>query len=455
MILNLLMPESLQEVFLMSRPIVAVVGRPNVGKSTFFNKIVGRRVSIVEDTPGVTRDRIYAEAEWNGIKFDLIDTGGIEPDSKDIILSQMREQAQMAMDMADVILFIVDGKDGITTADEEVAGMLCRTGKKIILLVNKIDNPRKIPDNFYDFYALGLGEPIPISSVNMLNLGDVLDDIVKSFPDNKYEETDDIKVSVIGKPNVGKSSLINALVNDNRVIVSPIAGTTRDAIDTPFEWEGNKYLLIDTAGIRRKSKVNEDIERYSVIRSIAAIERCDVCLVLIDAEEGLTEQDKKIAGEAHEAGKGIIVVVNKWDLVHKETNTMRDYRRKIESELLFMSYAPVIFISALKKERLGEVMAMVKFVAEKRALRVPTGQLNSLIADAVLMNQPPADKGKRLKVYYATQIGVKPPLFAFSINDRELMHFSYARYLENKIRAAFGFEGTSIKFLFRERGEKK
>lgn len=439
----------------MSRPIVAVVGRPNVGKSTFFNKIVGRRVSIVEDTPGVTRDRIYAEAEWNGIGFDLIDTGGIEPDSKDIILSQMREQAQMAMDMADVILFIVDGKDGITTADEEVATMLRRTGKKIILLVNKIDNPRKIPDNFYDFYTLGLGEPIPISSVNMLNLGDVLDDIVKSFPDNKYEETDDIKVSVIGKPNVGKSSLINALVDDNRVIVSPIAGTTRDAIDTPFEWEGDKYLLIDTAGIRRKSRVNEDIERYSVIRSIAAIERCDVCLLLIDAEEGLTEQDKKIAGEAHEAGKGIVVVVNKWDLIHKETNTMRDYRRKLEAELLFMSYAPVVFISALKRERLSEVMAMVKFVAEKRALRVPTGQLNSLIADAVLMNRPPADKGRRLKVYYASQIGVKPPLFAFSINDRELMHFSYARYLENKIRAAFGFEGTSIKFLFRERGEKE
>ena len=439
----------------MSKPIVAIVGRPNTGKSSLFNAIAGEPISIVKDIPGVTRDRIYADCTWLNRDFTLIDTGGIEPDSKDIILSQMREQAQMAMDMADVILFIVDGKDGITTADEEVAGMLRRTGKKIILLVNKIDNPRKIPDNFYDFYALGLGKPIPVSSVNMLNLGDVLDDIVKSFPDNKYEETDDIKVSVIGKPNVGKSSLINALVDDNRVIVSPIAGTTRDAIDTPFEWEGNKYLLIDTAGIRRKSKVNEDIERYSVIRSIAAIERCDVCLVLIDAEEGLTEQDKKIAGEAHEAGKGIVVVVNKWDLVHKETNTMRDYRRKIESELLFMSYAPVIFISALKKERLGEVMAMVKFVAEKRALRVPTGQLNSLIADAVLMNQPPADKGKRLKVYYATQIGVKPPLFAFSINDRELMHFSYARYLENKIRAAFGFEGTSIKFLFRERGEKK
>ncbi|MDY6038174.1 MAG: ribosome biogenesis GTPase Der [Eubacterium sp.] len=439
----------------MSRPIVAVVGRPNVGKSTFFNKIVGRRVSIVEDTPGVTRDRIYAEAEWNGIGFDLIDTGGIEPASKDVILSQMREQAQMAMDMADVILFIVDGKEGITSADEEVAGMLRRTGKKIILLVNKIDNPRKIPDNFYDFYTLGLGEPIAISSVNMLNLGDVLDDIVKSFPDNKYEETDDIKVAVIGKPNVGKSSLINALVNENRVIVSPIAGTTRDAIDTPFEWEDDKYLLIDTAGIRRKSRVNEDIERYSVIRSIAAIERCDVCLILIDAEEGLTEQDKKIAGEAHEAGKGIVVVVNKWDLIKKETNTMRDYRRKIESELLFMSYAPVIFISALHKQRLTEVMAMVKFVAEKRALRIPTGQLNSLIADALLMNQPPADKGRRLKIYYVSQIGVKPPLFAFSINDRELMHFSYARYLENKIRSAFGFEGTSVKFLFRERGEKE
>ena len=439
----------------MSKPVVAIVGRPNVGKSTLFNALAGERISIVKDTPGVTRDRIYADVTWLKHEFTMIDTGGIEPESKDIIISQMREQAQMAMDMADVILFIVDGKDGITTADEEVATMLRRTGKKIILLVNKIDNPRKIPDNFYDFYTLGLGDPIPISSVNMLNLGDVLDDIVKSFPENKYEETDDIKVSVIGKPNVGKSSLINALVDDNRVIVSPIAGTTRDAIDTPFEWEGDKYLLIDTAGIRRKSRVNEDIERYSVIRSIAAIERCDVCLLLIDAEEGLTEQDKKIAGEAHEAGKGIVVVVNKWDLIHKETNTMRDYRRKIEAELLFMSYAPVVFISALKRERLSEVMAMVKFVAEKRALRVPTGQLNSLIADAVLMNQPPADKGRRLKVYYASQIGVKPPLFAFSINDRELMHFSYARYLENKIRAAFGFEGTSIKFLFRERGEKE
>lgn len=438
----------------MSKPIVAVVGRPNVGKSTLFNKIVGRRVSIVEDTPGVTRDRIYAEAEWNGIYFDLIDTGGIEPSSKDIILSQMREQAQMAMDMADVIIFIVDGSEPLTSADEEVATMLRRTGKKVILLANKIDSPRRIPDHFYDFYNLGIGVPIPVSAVNMLNLGDVLDEIVEAFPESASDDEDSTKVAVIGKPNVGKSSLINALIDEKRVIVSPIAGTTRDAVDTPFVWDDEKYILIDTAGIRRKSKVNEDIEKFSVIRAIAAIERCDVCILMIDAEEGLTEQDKKIAGEAHEAGKGIIVAVNKWDLVYKETNTMRDFKRKIEAELLFMSYAPIIFISALKKQRLGEVMNTVKFVSEKRALRVPTGQLNSLIADAMLMNPPPADKGRRLKIYYATQVGVKPPLFSFSINDRELMHFSYSRYIENKIRAAFGFEGTSIKFIFREKGEK-
>jgi len=439
----------------MSRPIVAVVGRPNVGKSTLFNRIVGRRVSIVEDTPGVTRDRIYAEAEWNGIHFDLIDTGGIEPASSDVILAQMREQAQIAIDMADVILFVTDGKEGITTTDEEVANMLRRTGKKVVLLVNKIDNPRKIPDNFYDFYTLGIGEPIPVSAVNMLNLGDVLDEIVNAFPQTESEEEENTKIAVIGKPNVGKSSLVNALLNENRVIVSPIAGTTRDAIDTPFEWEGEQYLLIDTAGIRRHSKVNEDIERFSVLRAVASIERCDVCLLMIDAAEGLTEQDKKIAGVAHEAGKGIIVCVNKWDLIEKETNTMRDYARKIAGELLFMSYAPIIFISALKKQRLQEVMKTAKTVAETRALRISTGQLNSLIADATLMNQPPADKGRRLKIYYAAQVGVKPPLFSFSINDRELMHFSYARYLENKIRDAYGFTGTSIKFIFRERGEKE
>ena len=439
----------------MSKPVVAVVGRPNVGKSTFFNKIVGRRVSIVEDTPGVTRDRIYAEAEWNGVYFDVIDTGGIEPASDDVILSQMREQAEIAIDMADVIVFMVDGKQGLTAADREVAAMLRRTGKKVILLVNKIDNITRLPDDYYDFYELGIGEePIPVSAANSLNIGDVLDEITESFPKGEGSEEDEsIKVAVIGKPNVGKSSLVNALLKENRVIVSPVAGTTRDSIDTPFEWEGEDYVLIDTAGIRRKSKVYEDVERFSVLRAVAAIERCDVCLLMIDAEEGLTEQDKKIAGVAHEAGKGIVVVVNKWDLIEKETNTMRDFRRKLESELLFMSYAPIIFISVLENQRLFQVMEMVKYVAEKRALRVPTGQLNSLIADAMLMNQPPADKGKRLKIYYASQIGVKPPLFSFSINNRELMHFSYSRYLENKIRESFGFEGTSIKFVFREKGD--
>lgn len=440
----------------MSKPIVAVVGRPNVGKSTFFNKIVGRRVSIVEDTPGVTRDRIYAEAEWNNTHFALIDTGGIEPESEDIILSQMREQAQIAMDMADVILFMVDGKSGLSHADEEVAMMLRRTGKKVILVVNKIDNPMKLPDSFYDFYELGIGMPIPISAANMLNFGDVLDEIVGSFPEGAGEDDeDDIKVAVIGKPNVGKSSLINCLLNENRVIVSPIAGTTRDSIDSPYEWNGDKYVLIDTAGIRRKSKVNEDIEKFSVVRAVAAIERCDVCLLMIDAAEGLTDQDKKIAGIAHEAGKGIVVVVNKWDLIHKETNTMRDFKRELQAELQFMSYAPIIFISVKDKQRVYETMKMTKYVAENRAMRVPTGQLNSLITDATMMKQPPSDKGKRLKIYYVTQVGVKPPLFSFQINKRDLMHFSYARYLENKIREGYGFEGTSIKFVFREKGEKE
>lgn len=440
----------------MSKPIVAVVGRPNVGKSTFFNRIVGRRVSIVEDTPGVTRDRIYAEAQWRNIDFALIDTGGIESSTDDVILSQMREQAQTAMDMADVILFIVDGKDGLTHADEEVGMMLRRTGKKVILVVNKIDNPSKLPDNFYDFYQLGIGEPIAISAANMLNLGDVLDLIVDSFPESVGEVDEDaISVAVIGKPNVGKSSLINALLNEKRVIVSPIAGTTRDSIDTPFTWDGEKYILIDTAGIRRQSRINEDIEKYSVIRAVAAIERSDVCLLMIDAAEGLTEQDKKIAGVAHEAGKALIVVVNKWDLIEKETNTMNTFRKKLEGELQFMSYAPILFISVKDRQRIFKVIEMAKYVAENSALRVPTGQLNSLITDATMMKQPPSDKGKRLKIYYVTQVGVKPPLFSFQINKRELMHFSYARYLENKIREGFGFEGTSIKFVFREKGEKE
>ena len=439
----------------MSKPVVAVVGRPNVGKSTFFNKVIGRRIAIVEDTPGVTRDRIYAETEWNGIEFAIIDTGGIEPDSEDIILSQMRQQAEIAMDTADVILFLVDGKDGLTSADREVANMLRRRGREVILVVNKIDS-HKLPDDFYDFYELGLGEPIPISAANMLNFGDLLDEIVNAFPKEQYEEEEDvIKIAVIGKPNVGKSSLINELVGENRVIVSPIAGTTRDSIDTPFEKDGDRYMLIDTAGIRRKSKVTEDIERYSVIRAVTAIERSDVALLMIDAAEGITEQDKKIAGVAHEAGKGIIVVVNKWDLIAKETNTMRDFKRKIEAEFPFMTYAPSVFISVKDHQRIDNVINMAKYVAETRAMRVPTGQLNALLQDAMMMKQPPSDKGRRLRIYYVTQVGIKPPLFSFKINSRPLMHFSYARYLENKIREGFGFEGTSIKFVFREKGEKE
>ena len=439
----------------MSKPIVAIVGRPNVGKSTFFNKVVGRRISIVEDTPGVTRDRIIAEAEWTGHHFFVIDTGGIEPDSKEIIPAQMRMQAELAMDMADVILFLVDGRDGLTTADEEVGAMLRRKGKDVILVANKIDTA-KMPDHYYDFYELGLGEPFAISSTNQLGLGDLLDEIVSRFPEKSMAEDDedDIKIAIIGKPNVGKSSIVNAFVGEERVIVSDIAGTTRDSIDTPFEKDGIKYTLIDTAGIRRRSKVTDDVEKFSVVRAVAAIERCDVALLVIDATEGVTEQDKKIAGIAHEAGKGIIVVVNKWDLVAKETNTMRDFERRVKGEMVFMSYAPVLFTSALKGQRLPQVLETARSVAEMRAMRVSTGQLNNLIQDAMMMNNPPSDKGRRLKIYYVTQVGVKPPLFSFQVNDRELMHFSYARYLENKIRDAYSFAGTSIKFVFREKGEK-
>ena len=439
----------------MSKPIVAVVGRPNVGKSTFFNKIIGKRLSIVEDTPGVTRDRIVAEAEWSGRTFMLIDTGGIEPDSEEVIPAQMRAQAEIAMDMADVILFLVDGREGLTTSDRDVAELLRRKNKEVILVANKVDNPKFYGDLF-DLYELGLGTPFPISSLNMLGLGDLLDEILARIPKDHFEEEDDedVKIAVIGKPNVGKSSIVNALLGEERVIVSDIAGTTRDSIDTPFEHEGTRYTLIDTAGIRRRTKVTEDIEKYSVVRAIAAIERCDVALMVLDAQEGLTEQDKKIVGMAHEAGKGIIIVVNKWDLVVKETNTMRDMTRKIKGELQFMDYAPVMFTSALKGQRLLPVIEKAKAVAENRAMRVSTGQLNALIADAVMMNNPPSDKGKRLKIYYCTQVGVKPPLFSFQLNKRDLMHFSYSRYLENKIREGFGFEGTSIKFVFREKGEK-
>ena len=440
----------------MSKPIVAVVGRPNVGKSTFFNKIVGSRVSIVEDTPGVTRDRIISEAEWSGKHFLLIDTGGIEPENNEIIPAQMRAQAEIAMDMADVILFMVDGRSGLTTADREVGDMLRRKNKEVILVANKIDG-KKLPDDFYDFYELGLGEPFAISSANQLGLGDLLDEVISRIPESSFEDDDedDIKIAIIGRPNVGKSSLVNAFLGEERVIVSDIAGTTRDSIDTPFEKDGQKYTLIDTAGIRRRSKVNDEVEKFSVIRAMAAIERCDVAIMVIDATEGLADQDKRIVGMAHEAGKGIIIVVNKWDLVAKETNTMRDMERKIKGELLFMSYAPVMFTSALKGQRLLPVIDAARSVAENRAMRVGTGQLNSLIADAVMMNPTPVDKGKRLKIYYAAQIGIKPPLFSFQVNDRELMHFSYARYLENKIREGYGFAGTSIKFVFREKSEKE
>ena len=441
----------------MSKPILAIVGRPNVGKSTFFNRIIGERRAIVEDTPGVTRDRIYAEAEWNGKEFAVIDTGGIEVKTDDTILAQMRDQAVMAMDMADVIIFMVDGKEGITTADREVASMLRRTGKEIILVVNKVDKPSKAYEAIYDFYELGFDEPIAISAANMTNIGDLLDRIVDGFPEEEYMGRDEsVNIAIIGKPNVGKSSLVNALTKQNRVIVSPIAGTTRDTIDTPFTYKDREYTLIDTAGLRRKSRVSDNIEKYSVVRAIAAIERCDVCILMIDAVEGLTEQDKKIAGYAHEAGKGLMIVVNKWDLIEKETNTMRDYERKIKAELLFASYAPVIFVSVLNKLRIYDIIERTARIQDARTMRITTGRLNSIIEDAVMMRQPPSDKGRRLKIYYGTQIGTCPPLFSFSINDRELMHFSYSRYLENKIREHFDFEGTSIKFVWNERrGEKQ
>ncbi len=438
----------------MGRPIVTIVGRPNVGKSTLFNKLAGHRISIVEDTPGVTRDRIYAEAEWLNNYFTIIDTGGIEPDSDDIILSQMRLQAELAVETGDVILFIVDGKAGVTASDRDIAEMLRRSGKNILLVCNKIDGP-ETPDSVYEFYELGLGEPIIISSGQALGLGDLLDDIVANFPEDSDTDYDDsvTKVAILGKPNVGKSSLVNKLLGENRVIVSDIAGTTRDAIDTPFNIGDDKYVLIDTAGLRRKRSVYENIERYSVIRTLTAVERADVCLIMIDATEGITEQDTKIAGYAHNNGKASIILINKWDAVEKEDKTYLEFEKETINTLSFMTYAPLLFVSAKTGQRLERLKGALKIVSNNHSMRIKTGVLNDIVNEAIMLKQPPSDKGKRLKIYYATQVAVNPPKFVIFINDRKLTHFSYTRYLENKIRESFGFEGTPLQFEYSEKKE--
>jgi len=440
----------------MSRPVVAIVGRPNVGKSTFFNYIVGKRISIVEDEPGVTRDRIYSEATWRGRTFTLIDTGGIEPESEDVILSQMREQANIAMDIADVIVFITDIKQGVTAADSDIALMLKKSKKPVILVCNKADNYGKMSEDIYEFYNLGLGDPHPISSVNAIGIGDALDIICDELPEAKEDEEEDvIKVAIIGKPNVGKSSLVNKILGENRVIVSDIAGTTRDAIDSKYENEFGKYVFIDTAGIRRKSKVEERIEKFSVMRSLLAVERADVCLLMIDANEGVTEQDKKIAGEAHEAGKGVIIVINKWDEYEKDTNTTEKYKKIVYSELAYLSYAPIIFISAKTGQRVHKLFEMINMVASQNAMRVSTSVLNQVLNEAIAIVQPPTDKGKRLKIYYMTQASTKPPTFVVFVNDKKLFHFSYERYLVNQIRKEFGLTGTPVRMITRERKDKE
>ena len=441
----------------MSKPVVAIVGRPNVGKSTLFNVLAGEMISIVKDTPGVTRDRIYAEVNWLDKDFTLIDTGGIEPESKDIILSQMREQAQIAIDTADVIIFITDVRQGLVDSDSKVADMLRRSGKPVILVVNKVDNFDKFMPDVYEFYNLGIGDPIPISAASRLGLGDMLDAVTALFPEHEGEEEEDERprIAIVGTPNVGKSSMVNKLLGEQRVIVSDIAGTTRDAIDTEIVHNGKEYVFIDTAGLRRKNKIKEEIERYSIIRTVTAVERADVVLVVIDAAEGVTEQDAKIAGIAHERGKGVIIVVNKWDDIEKNDRTMREYEGKVRQILSFMPYAEIMYVSALTGQRLPKLFDMIDMVIENQTLRVATGVLNEIMMEAVAMQQPPSDKGKRLKLYYITQVSVKPPTFVIFVNDKELMHFSYTRYLENKIREAFGFRGTSLKFFIRERKEKE
>lgn len=440
----------------MSKPVVAVVGRPNVGKSTLFNALAGSRISIVEDTPGVTRDRIYADVSWLNYQFTLIDTGGIEPESKDIILSQMREQAETAIMTADVILFLTDVRQGLVDADFKVADMLRRSGRPVLLIVNKVDSFEKFMPDVYEFYNLGLGDPIPISAAGKMGLGDMLDEVVKHFPDAAAEEEEDErpKIAVIGKPNAGKSSIINKLLGEDRVIVSPIAGTTRDAIDTTMTRNGQEYVFIDTAGLRRKSKVKEELERYSIIRTVTAVERCDVAVLIIDAEEGITEQDAKIAGIAHERGKGMIIAVNKWDLIEKDNHTMKEFTEKIWEKLSYMPYAELIFLSAKTGQRLPKLFDLIDAVIANCALRVQTGVLNEILTEAMAMKQPPSDKGKRLRIYYITQVSVKPPTFVMFINDKDLTHFSYTRYIENQIRTTFGFRGTPIKFIYRERKEK-
>ena len=440
----------------MSKPVVAIVGRPNVGKSTLFNVIAGDTISIVKDTPGVTRDRIYADCTWLNMNFTLIDTGGIEPDSSDIILSQMREQAEIAIATADVIVFIVDVRQGLVDADSKVADMLRKSHKPVILAVNKVDSLAKFGNDVYEFYNLGIGDPIPVSGASRLGIGDLLDEVVKHFDASQMEEEEDDRprIAVVGKPNVGKSSLINKLLGENRVIVSNIAGTTRDAVDTEIIHNGVPYVFIDTAGLRRKNKIKEYLERYSIIRTVTAVDRADVVIIVIDAKEGITEQDAKIAGIAHERGKGIIVAVNKWDAIEKNDKTIYQYTNKLKETLSFMPYAEYIFISAETGQRLPKLFELIDAVRQNQNMRVATGVLNEIVSEAVAMQQPPSDKGKRLKIYYVTQVAVKPPTFVVFVNDKELMHFSYTRYIENQIRNAFGFRGTSLKFIIRERKDK-
>jgi GTP-binding protein len=437
--------------------IVAVVGRPNVGKSTLFNALAGKNISIVKDTPGVTRDRLYRDVEWLNHTFTLVDTGGIEPDSRDVILSQMREQAQIAIDTADVILFMVDAKQGVTDADAKVADMLRRSGKPVILTVNKVDNFGRDMLDVYEFYNLGIGDPHPISAANQMGIGDLLEEIVSHFKDlPEVEEDDDsLKVAIIGKPNVGKSSIINKLIGENRLIVSDVAGTTRDAIDTEVVYHGRKYTFIDTAGLRRKNKIKEELEEFMILRTVTAVERADVAIVVINAEEGVTEQDAKIAGIAHERGKAVIIAVNKWDLIEKDNKSVGDFTKKVRQTLSFMPYAEILFVSAQTGQRLTKLYDLIDVVSENHAMRVATGVLNEILTQALVMQQPPSDKGRMLKVFYITQVAVKPPTFVIFVNDKKLMHFSYTRYIENQIREAFGFKGTPLRFIVRERGENE